>query len=131
MKMLKSKNVLKLSMSVIFASAFACQAFAGDIALTGSYGNYLQPGCGWVVGSSNSYGPTNVPSGSTTNFVTVDTTYLICGTNTAPQAVKAVVTNYEYTVPNFNTKRQTGQTCSINPAQASAVGTCASYRVYN
>ncbi len=132
MKMLTIKNAVKLVAGIISACAISSQAFAADIALTGSYGNYLQPGCGWVFGSSNNYGPTSgVPVGATTNGVNVTIHYLNCSGATGPQAVKVVVTNYTYTVPYWDSRIQTGQTCSINSGQATAVGTCDSYRVYN
>jgi hypothetical protein len=131
MKVLTIKNLLKLAASVVAATVFSAQAFAGDIALTGTYGNYMQPGCGWVFGSSNNYGPNNVPSGATTNGVNVTTHYLNCAGATGPQAVKVVVTHYTFTVPYWDSRIQTGQTCSINSAQATAVGNCDSYRVYN
>jgi hypothetical protein len=132
MKMLKIKNVLKLSAGVLFASAFACQAYAGDIALAGTYGNYLQAGCSWTLASSNNYGPTQgVPNGATTNGVQVDIHYLLCGGNTAPQAVKVVQTNYTFIYPNPKNRTQTSQSCGINSAQATAVGNCTNHRVYN
>ncbi len=132
MKMLTIKRVLKFATGVIAAAAFSSPAFAGDIALAGSYGSYMQPGCGWVFGSSNNYGPTSgVPVGATTNGVNVTTHYLNCSGATGPQAVKVVVTYYTYTVPYWDSRIQTGQTCSINSAQATAVGDCDSYRVYN
>lgn len=130
MKVLTIKNVLKLTAGLVAASAFTSQAFAEDIALAGSYGNYMKPGCGWVLGSSNNYGPNNVPNGATTNGVTVDIYYLNCSGSSGPQAVRAVQTNYTYTVPYWQYRTQTSQTCSISSAQATAVGTCASYRVY-
>lgn len=133
MKMLTIKNVLKLFAGVVCASAFSCQAFAGDIELTGTYGSYLQAGCSWSLASSNNYGPTQgVPNGATTNGVQVDISYLLCGGNSAPLAVKYVQTSYVFIYPNPNNRTQiTGQSCGISPGQASVVGSCASHRVYN
>lgn len=132
MKVQATKNILKFSLATLFATAFASQAHAGDIALAGSYGNYMQPGCGWVFASSNNYGPTSgVPIGATTNGVNVTIHYLICSGNSAPQAVKVVATNFTFVYPDWNVRYQTSQTCSINAGVASVVGTCQSHRVYN
>ncbi len=132
MRTLKIKNVLKYSVGAVLASAFACQAFAADIELTGTYGNYLQAGCGWTLSSSNNYGPTSgVPYGATTNGTQVDVHYLLCSGSSGPQAVKVVQTNYVFIYPNHNNRIQSTQSCSISSGQANAVGTCPSHRVYN
>lgn len=130
MNMLTIKNAFKLAAGVVSALTFSSQALAVDIELTGSYGNYLQAGCGWSLTSSNNYGPNNVPSGATTNAVTVDVYYLNCSGSSGPQAVKVIETRYTYTVPYWSSRIQTGQSCSLSAAQASVVGTCESHRVY-
>jgi hypothetical protein len=130
MKMLTTKNIVKLTAGIISLVAFSSHAMAEDIALAGSYGSYMKPGCGWVLGSSNNYGPNNVPNGATTNGVTVDIYYLNCSGSSGPQAVKVVQTNYTYTVPYWQYRTQTSQSCSLSSAQATAEGNCTSHRVY-
>lgn len=130
MKMLM-KNVLKFSAGILCASVLASQAFAEDIALAGSYGNYLKAGCGWSLSSSNYYGPTSgVPYGATTNGVKVDIYYLQCSGNSAPQAVKVNQSNITFIYPNIYGGWVTSQSCSMNPGQASVQGDCTNYRVY-
>ncbi|MEN0037425.1 MAG: hypothetical protein AAGC78_10160 [Cellvibrio sp.] len=131
MKMLTIKNVVKLATGVISALVFSAQAFAGDIALSGSYGNYMQSDCAWNLSSSNTYGPNNVPSGATTNGVQVTIHYLMCAGNPAPQAVKTEVVNFTFTVPYWNIRTETSRSCSLSSAQATAVGNCVDHRVYN
>lgn len=125
------KNVLKVSAGILCASVFASQAFAEDIALAGSYGNYMKAGCGWSLNSSNYYGPTSgVPNGATTNGVKVDLYYLLCSGNGAPQAVKVIQSNITYVYPNIAGGWVTSQSCSMNSGQATAQGDCVNYRVY-
>jgi hypothetical protein len=132
MKVQTIKNMFKFAIGAGFATAVASQAYAGDIALAGSYGTYMQPGCGWVFASSNNYGPTSgVPIGATTNGVNVTIHYLTCSGNPAPQAVKVVATNFTFVYPNWDIRYQTSQTCNISAGVASVTGTCESHRVYN
>lgn len=132
MKMLTIKNVLQLAAGVISAFALSSQAFAGDIALSGTYGNYMQSDCNWSFASSNTYGPTSgVPNGATTNGVQVTIHYLLCSGNPAPQAVKTEVVNFTFTVPYWNIRNETSRSCNISAAQASAVGNCVDHRIYN
>lgn len=131
MKMLKIINVLKFSLLAVSMTALTSQAFAEDIELTGTYGNYLKPGCSWFLASSNNYGPSFVPPGATANGVQVDVNYLVCNGNSAPNAVKVIQTNYTYVSPNSNNRTITSQSCTFSKGVAQVSGDCLNHRVYN
>lgn len=132
MKMFTVKNVLKLTTGVIAACVLSSQAFAADIALKGTYGNYLQPGCSWNFTSSNTYGPTSgVPNGARTNGVQVTIHQLLCNGNPAPQVVKVDVVHFTFTMPYWNIRSETSRTCHLSAAQALFEGDCVNHRIYN
>lgn len=123
------KLVLKICAALLCSSALVSQAFAEDLASTGSYGNYLKQGCFWA-SLGKSYQPMS-STGQQVGTVIIDPLGLICppnssGTGAGLQAQKVYVT-VDYN-PGYGMDYTQ---CHFSPqGTATAVGTgCDNYKV--